>query len=321
MTILAAIINKSHALLIADRRITANGQLIDDEQNKICVLFCDDAKMSVAFTGFEKFQGFDTSDWIAKTLSEIGQSNGDICTILAELSKRATRDFSKYSAYSPKLTMLFCGFVYWDGLVIPSVYTVSNLENKQMTDYTFQVTTIGDTRSSCFVEFAGVIPAIPIELKNNLLSLLAKDVAPQALLRFAVRHLSIAARSDQSGNLIGQQFNSAVIDSKMDTAVTSTYHSKMSSYKAYGASVVVTRGLMSFGIEIFSQSILASPEIRKKDPCWCGSGKKFKNCHLVKYGAVYVNLPQFSQPIPWSVECIGDERPIGRKFCVTSGYV
>jgi preprotein translocase subunit SecA len=24
----------------------------------------------------------------------------------------------------------------------------------------------------------------------------------------------------------------------------------------------------------------SGPELKRNDPCWCGSGKKYKNCHM-----------------------------------------
>ena len=46
MTLLLALSNDSYALVLGDRRLTSNGTVRDDEANKVCVLFCDDARWS-----------------------------------------------------------------------------------------------------------------------------------------------------------------------------------------------------------------------------------------------------------------------------------
>jgi SEC-C motif len=76
-----------------------------------------------------------------------------------------------------------------------------------------------------------------------------------------------------------------------------------------------------YGYEIFSDTVLAGQNIRKKDPCWCGSGKKFKHCHLKKFGEIYVQCCMFKKPL--NVFCkmtIEEPRASGKVFVVASGY-
>lgn len=64
MTLVLGLINHRQAILVSDRRYTVNGQVLDagdDERNKASVLFCQDARVAVGFTGLAKAGDFDTS--------------------------------------------------------------------------------------------------------------------------------------------------------------------------------------------------------------------------------------------------------------------
>ena len=169
---------------------------------------------------------------------------------------------------------------------------------------------------------AGATAALPHTLEAGLRRLLeAPEVSRQALLHFAVRRMRVAARDHRSLQLIGEQFNAAVLEAAVDTVVTSTYHSAAFTNVAYAASVVVTNGLVSLGSEVEGGALLSGPEIRKKDPCWCGSGEQFKHCHLKKYGAVYLRLPQFSRPLSMITRVeLPTPRQSGRLFVVASSF-
>jgi hypothetical protein len=51
MTLIVALMAPAQAILVSDRRLTKNGQLVDDEKNKATVLVCADGRVAVAFTG------------------------------------------------------------------------------------------------------------------------------------------------------------------------------------------------------------------------------------------------------------------------------
>jgi SEC-C motif len=320
MTLLLAMVNEKHAVLVADRRVTSDGRLVDDEQNKLCILFCDDAKLAIAFTGLATYQTFDTSEWIATTLSEIGAATGDIASILVEFTHRAEAAFATLAWLAPQVTILFCGFVYTGGTIESRLYVLSNAEHPAGNTQGFSLYTYADTAPKVLA--AGVSTALSNATHGGLLALLQNPtLSPQSLLHYAVKRLRTAAADGRSGGLVGEQFNAAVLLSPPDTIVTSTYHSARGSYSAYGANVVVTQGMITLGTEIHAPTLLSGPEIRKQDPCWCGSGELFKHCHLKKYGAVYVRLPTFSRPMSWLSRLeVQAPRPSGRVFAVASSF-
>jgi hypothetical protein len=242
MTLLVALTNQSFALLLADRRISHNGQVVDDEFNKLCVLLCDDARVTIAFTGLATLSGFNTSDWLVKELSNIGDTTGSIASILSELARRLTERFLLLKTIEKRLSILISGFAYWSPVPQALAYVLSNFELGQMPGSEFMLRSISPNEG-IIVEFAGNASALPMSTKDSLRKLLSSNLDPSSILRLAVKHLRLAAQSNKSANTIGEQCNSAIILSEVDTTVTTTYHSNFMSYVAYGPNVVITRGL------------------------------------------------------------------------------
>lgn len=239
--------------------------------------------MAVAFTGLATFQTFDTSSWIAETLAEIGRTKGDIASLLHAFADSATSTFSKLAWLSPHVTFVFCGHVYSGSGFESRIYLVSNGDDPQNPSPNFS--TIAYASSEPKVVLAGLTTASPPAISEALQRLLLSNrIAPQSVLHFAVKRLREVARDGRSAGMIGEQFNAAVVPAAINTTVTSTYHSAKSAFSAFGANVVITNGMLVFGPQIYAPEMLSGPDIRKSDPCWCGSGKQFKHCHLKKYG-------------------------------------
>jgi len=320
MTLLLAIANKQSSILIADRRITRNGELIDDEHNKLCILFCNDAKLAVAFTGLATYGAFDTATWLAEMLFEIGQTQCEITSLLEELRVKANEKFSSIKTKDSRLTIIFSGFVYWSDSPEPIVYVLSNFEHDQSDLQDFTLRTIS-AEKSVIVEFAGTTKAISAQTIEYLRSLAQKSIPSQSIPRCAVKKMQYVAKNSLSLNLIGEQYNSAVINAAPDTIVTSTYHTVKNANRAYLANVVIKGEVITLGWEILSSSILAGPDIRKKSPCWCGSGNSFKSCHMRKFGSVYAHCEAFKEPLPSCLRHIVETPlPSGKGFCVVSSF-
>jgi hypothetical protein len=320
VTLLFAMANERYCILLADRRITVDGEPTEDEFNKVCVLLCDDARVSITFTGLATCQGFNTSDWLVDTLAEIGRTSGNIVEILTELAIRIRDKLKGMLINDKRLTFLITGFVHWEQEPHPVAYVLSNHANTQCPTDDFTLRSIAST-DGAIVEVAGAISHLPAAAEMSLRRLLTSKQTPPTVLRFAVKQLQNFAIDRKSAGLIGTQSNSAIILAPPNTTITTTYHSAFHSYTAYGSNMVLTKGMRVYGSKIFSDTIMAGKEIRKKDPCWCGSGQKFKNCHLKKFGSFYIQHAMFKRPI-YAVSWMDfdEPRPSGRTFCVASGY-
>ena len=92
MTLIVSLLNCEKAVLLADRRISADGQTLDDGYNKVCVYCGHDARIVFAFTGIATFQGFDTSTWLMRELHELGESRIDKLFDVLEAIRKRERD-------------------------------------------------------------------------------------------------------------------------------------------------------------------------------------------------------------------------------------
>ena len=244
----------------------------------------------------------------------------DVTSMLTELKNRTESKIQSINQTSQRLTIVLSGFVYWGSMPEPRTYILSNYEHQQLPSPVFTLRTIS-ANESIIVEIAGCIAAFPQSTVNSLRALLQARLSARDITRFAVKHLQRAARDNRSARRIGEQCNTAVLLAQPDTAVTSTYHSTRLTHRAYSANVVFVGNIVTTGVQMVSPDYLAGPEIRKQDPCWCGSGEKFKHCHMKKFGAVYVHLPGFKIPLPFMVRArFENPYPSGRVWCVTSGF-
>lgn len=319
MTLLVALASSEYSILLADRRVTVDGRTVHDEYNKVCVLFCEDARVAIAFTGVATYQAFSTSDWLVDELGRIGESTDSIAEILAALGEAAHHKLASLPVIDKRLTFLAVGFVYWDPQPRAVAYTLSNFTQGGPSDG-FHLTT-APLHDRSLVEVAGAIERLPSRVERSLRHLLSSNLAPSNVLRCAVRHLQNPATQRAGHGLVGSQCNSAIVPAAPNSTVATTYHSAFHSRTAYGSSVVITRSMRVYGSEIFSDTVVAGSEIRKQDPCWCGSGLTFKECHLKKFGSFYIRHPAFRRPMYAVTQVeLKDPRSSGRYCSVASGY-
>ena len=320
MTIIVALANRETAILLADRRISNEGHIVDDEYNKLIVLCCHDAKVALAFTGLARMPGLDMTDWLTECLLKIEKAGvRTLAETISGLKDHLDHLFRSIQG-EHKLTVVICGFVYWNDVPEPCIYKISNFEFNDHAQRDFILGSVCGSPDGS-VEVAGASSGLPQETLQRLRSLLERKVPRQSLVRFAVRHLQSAARKHQSLGTVGERCNAAVIQAARDTPITSTYHVPKGARQAFGCNVVIYEGLFCYGVDIMAPQILAGGEIRKNDPCWCGSGQPFKHCHLKKFGAVEVAAQAWKRPLNWVVEIErNDPVPSGRLFRIQSGF-
>ena len=241
-------------MILADRRTTVNGAPADDEFNKVCVFFCDDARLVLAFTGLATTSGFNASDWLAETLADIGKTKSAVADVLAELGVRASDRMRSVQANDRRLSFLACGYVYWGDTPRATAYVLSNFADRVSADGAFTLRSIAP-QDGVLVEVAGSLAEFPEPTERTLRDLLSSNLPPTSVLR---------------------------------------------------------------------STVLAGPDIRKRDPCWCGSGQKFKHCHMKKFGFVYLRpgtIGAFKKPLySFTSMKVDIPRASGTVFSVGSGY-
>jgi hypothetical protein len=115
MTLLIGMLNRRQAVLLADRRLSVNGRLTDDESNKAITLICQNARLAFAFTGLARVGTFETRLWLMETLADAAAEHSDARFILERLTQVASNTFAKLritDLSAKRLTILCVGYLY-----------------------------------------------------------------------------------------------------------------------------------------------------------------------------------------------------------------
>lgn len=327
MTLLLALANDSYSLVLGDRRLVCDGRVAEDEANKVCVLFCDDARVAIAYTGLAVHGSFTTKQWLLDTLYEIGAEKHTLDEILFEFQTRTSRVFSRLSGPAQLIAFLISGFRYSTDTE-KVCYLLSNYDPnavKYIAGDKLELRALGAPGTET-VEAAGFKSVLTKRDYSSLRRMLAAGNAAHVVLRKAVEIVQRVSKEGMSRGWIGAQCNSAVVPQLPDTIIVGTYHSAATVSEVFGQDVVLAitgcRAVVADMKLTADKMILAGPLIRKNDDCWCGSGKRFKVCHLKKFGSVYAQLPGFRKPMSM-ISSFTKKQPVlsGSKYVVTSSFV
>ena len=312
MTLIVAAGNKDFAVLAADRRLTSNGKLVDDEANKATILACYDARMAIAFTGLATWGSFSTEKWLLESLSVALEKSNRVQFVLDTLKDKATKEFGdlKIAAKHKHLTFIFLGYVYADepGL---NCWTISNSQTNGGTFLLSQY--MPESDSGIILRAEGSTGNIGGGELSNLKNILKSDKPYQAI---EAKSYDIIKKTSFADNVIGEQSSCCVIHKSKNKPMCSTYYSGYSTQTAYGVNSVFgliegSKPMVTSGAKLIVGDQLPPvtvPRVGRNDPCSCGSGMKYKKCH----GKMsYPYLPLRSE-----ISFSDREFPSGNKFIV-----
>lgn len=321
MTLIISLLSSNRITILADRRISSAGQTVDDQYNKLCVFCCYDARVVFAFTGIATFEGFDTSSWLLQELRCLGGADAPkIFDVLEAIRRKIGATLKSIGMSHKLLTIVIGGFWYEDdGVSHPLSCIITNDADDGTINSNFSVV-FNDTSVKYALFLAGAKAAVPQPLADQLKDLAKRSLPRASLIRKAVGTMQSAAGAPSSHGTIGDYSSSATIDRRVNTPILCTYHAPTGANFAFGPNAVLP-GLCLEGPELMSMTLLSGPSLHKNKRCWCGSGKKFKQCHHKKFGSVYVNLPGFTAPMSWVVRVSHEDAgPSGKEFTVTGGF-
>lgn len=278
MTLLLTLANETYSLVLGDRRLVCNGAVCEDESNKVCVLFCDDARIAIAYTGVAVYGQFKTQDWLRDTLVEIGEKKHILDEILTELRAQASVVFAQLPAEMRSIAFLISGYCYTD---LESQHVCSLLSNFDpnvgncVAGKSLEFYSLGGS-DNVIVEAAGFKSVLAEEDYSHIRMMLEAGNPAPVVLHKAVEIMQRVAKDNASRNMIGLQCNSAVVPRQVNTSIVGTYHSARPVKRAPGPAVVIAvTGCCGACAGMFvaaENAILAGPDIRKNEACWCGSG-------------------------------------------------
>lgn len=303
MTLILAVNSGDAVIVAADRRLSIDGQVIEEESTKLTVLVTPDARMVVAYTGIARFGSFETETWLVENLHN---PDATVFQLLEVLRTRLPDALAQAGVLNQALTVLLAGYVYddaADAAPVPRAWRVTNWEH-----------TLPDVVGREFVEIAedfannpvivagaaGAVNAKSLEQLHGLVALHAPGDGIRNKLRSMIRDASARKRA---GDTIGAQCNVCVVRPGPEHDIRATYYSASPTRRMYGVNTVFTAGggMMTRGGVLEVGEGLPSaglPEVGRNEPCPCGSGQKSKRCHR-RLGYTYLPLTaemKFKEP-------------------------
>jgi len=299
MTLILGLANQQQVILISDRRLSANGKVVEDESNKAATFNLKDARLAVAFTGLAKARTFQTRRWLLEALLESAKPDYQMVSTIKRFCNRATQDFAKIIVprkWDKRLTVVLAGYCYNE--IPPRCYCwlVSNFEGSDIYgSEPLDEFRIHWCRNRLLPEDGyslifspGVHTLVSQPYAESLRILLQGHKPASALVGKGVEVLRAIAKSPLSKNLVGQQCTSIVLPRSPDSIGSLEYHSSTVRTKLFAPSVIEARGghaafiVDSPEVEIRNSSgrqmVLTVPKVGPNHPCPCGSGKKYKKC-------------------------------------------
>jgi hypothetical protein len=300
MTLIIGAMCERYAVQVSDRRLSHNGTVVDDEQDKATVLTCNNARFAIGFTGLARYGNFDTHSWMLKTLRDAGPPEFTALELTQRFTAEATNYFNNSSLLrevpkrEKRITFMFNGFVTQPQGPMPAALLVTNYQDWGQGD---QLEPWSEFRSTYFglrenweapltwVQRIGAWQALRND-HESLQELLRQGRPANAVVGKAIKLIAEAADRKEAHGLIGKQLSSIILPSDSTKPPQVGYHTGVSSYTLYLPSIVVTttaNQLIVSDAQLRKDNPLTAPFVVAKVPrnqqCPCGSGNKYKFCH------------------------------------------
>ena len=272
---------------MADRRLTmSDGRTVEDPETKLTYLWCPDAAVGIAFTGFAGSGGLTTATWLRKTLYEVDAVDPRLDTIVEHVRLRAAQTFNRFRT---PLTFVFLGWstiINDDGSRAPflrSRIVTNQYERRLLPHFVVQAldNRVRAERGEFLVSTWGMTDGVRTEDFEQLAHMVRGGSPAAASVGKALGLMRRAAEDPRSMNLVGTDYMSVVLPSAEDTHPVFSFHpSGISKYSDSVNVVAITHsGPRLEGPGISTADIDVLPVARRRGPCPCGSGLRFKHCH------------------------------------------
>lgn len=308
MTLIIAAGHERDMVLVADRRLTVNARVQEEESNKTATLMCRDGRVAVAFTGLARADRirFQTRPWLLEALADSARGFYTLEATMHGLAQAATVRINRLPIgdREKRLTIVAAGYLCEEDVALPRLWFLSNWEEPWRER---PLPRLGDFKAYFYppagTDAAVTLPvmacgAVPFGASARALDSRMQELADMvgarrpgiALANKATGVLQEFAASDESKGLVGESCMSTVISRDPTRPITGQYHSRQITNKMYGPDHVEARG-GDFGVHIMSDLELTlfdadkkpiklgTPRVPRNHPCPCGSGRKYKRCH------------------------------------------
>jgi hypothetical protein len=297
VTLIITTVGPAAATMVGDRRLTANGRLVDDDAGKQGYWLCSDAAVLYAYSGIARAGSFDLQKWIPDTFYNVAE-DGDFAFVpmISRLAAQTSEKFASHrlikNAPDRRTTITFAGFM---GNGDPVAAIVSNYEGSE--DYqrdkagdTFTWTTWRGTdrtpdASATFL--TGNLMGLKFSRWSELNDLLLEGRPPKALRGKSIDLLTEAAESSSSAGTVGKRMLASTLlapSERQPPEPSSLYISDVATPTIHALDMVTTLPgsrsvIWGVTMGMTDGSIARFPTQPRNAMCKCGSGLKYKRCH------------------------------------------
>lgn len=295
MTIIITLGNSRQVIQISDRRLSANSKVITDSSNKALLFTCLDARMAVGFTGLAKIGSFGMQHWLVDAFAEAAKPDHLFFKTMERLTEMLTELFRNHPLIKiqkpifKRLSIMASGYHQGaDGLKAVSVL-VSNFEviGDEPAATAADTFRLSFARQSSEVDACMIVSAVGntdafLDQDWTALSNLVRSNALQSdVIEVAKTVVRRAAARKQAKGTIGKHLAAIVVPANLsEDSYAMALNDQVSDTLVMIDLVVSTPDFgYSFRDPRIATSTQAPPDIGRRDPCHCGSGARFKNCH------------------------------------------
>jgi hypothetical protein len=294
MTLILTAMNQRCVIQISDRRLTANGILVDDEANKAISLTTPDARLTLGFTGLARAGTFDTRDWIMEAVNTAAIIDASAWGIITRFANIATQTFKDTSAIrrltdtTRRLEIVFAGYSH---AVEPPlmVYACVTNAHGDSSIGEFRIDWSEEQKNAtgvpAWLSTAGNDAALQDEDVSLVVAALKKKISPKNLQ--AVLHSRMVKIADRpaSRGLIGKQFDTIILE-RSGGPVTTMYDSSIVKDEVHMASAIFVHGPSQ--VSMYKDLLVRAgnptqamvvPRVHRNAPCPCGSRVRYRECH------------------------------------------
>jgi hypothetical protein len=292
MTLIIVAANGTNTVLGADRRLTANGAVRDEESNKAMTLVTRDSRALVGFTGIAEAGSFKTRFWLGETLAELAPPDHTIDGMVERLRIAATDKLQSLRVTGDKrLAVLVAGYRYSQGLSVPFWINVHNWSNNPEGLPEFVVQQEPEPRGTAnYVVAIGYRRALRDSHIDQLRPFVNGNKPVQAIASKIVEVMRTVAADPNSDQMIGGQCSTVALPADTTQPALVDYHTMHPTDRMYGVGHVEARGGQFGGYVVMDPMMKSGPpdetgqpirvqKVGRNWPCPCGSGKKYKRCH------------------------------------------
>lgn len=297
MTFAIVLANADQIIQVSDRRLTWNGELVDDASNKAGHLLCDDASLLYCFTGLARIgSGHLTSRWLLEAIQAASQrapTYRELVECFAEEAGRYfanSREIVSLPASHRRLTVMFSGYTADQFIVNVLVSNFQDFTNfidypDARNDFTVYAERSVEpaTQNPTMIQAIGQFHAMNSGDEQQVREMLQRRAPAEALRQKAISLVRDIAMRHRSGGTVGFKLNTARIKFAEPQIPYSGYVSdeverEISLLDQVDARSAGSKLLIS-NFKITGDSPVVFPRAHRNAPCPCGSGKKFRFCH------------------------------------------